>query len=80
MGKTVFSMNLKINIQAILFQILIYLLNEALPLMLEILKNPKTYDMMLYPTEFNSKNIKVNVNKSCMRKTTWGRKNLKKNL
>jgi hypothetical protein len=32
---------------------------------LEILKNPKTYDMMLYPTEFNSKNIKVNVNKSC---------------
>ena len=32
---------------------------------LDILKNPKTYDMMLYPSEFDSKNIKITVNKSC---------------
>lgn len=32
---------------------------------LEILQDPKTYDMMLYPDQFDAKNVKITVNKSC---------------
>ena len=32
---------------------------------LEILQDPKTYDMMLYPNQFDAKNVKITVNKSC---------------